>query len=673
MNNISSLITGFKLYLEDLSEISNKPYAASDSDVSIFMYANEFKNYLSDELDIDPKILSMSINDILDMDIENGKLVDPDDEEDDETVSSDPDTSPQTSESTDTLPSEDDSTSITNDENSLSDSAQIPLNQENQQNSIGNDSVSDLLNNLFVDDTFKNIIDLDKNGELNEEEIYSFLDAIKGFDGDDQNISLEDILSAIKTIKDNLLSSDNQLENNLDENQEVDDLQEAQSAPSSSAASAPSGVSGSSGSFSPSAVSSSQQQGTQEKTLDNMSKEELNSELNSAQADLSDKQNTLSAILDGSDSQIAKLQQNIDDSYDTYLEQLENVDEDLAEQVDNLKTDIDSKEDEIDSKEQEISDQESTVSDSETAYNNAVSSRKNLENILSTLKSMDTSDMDSDKKAELSSRISTVQTQLDNAKKKEEETKTAWDEAEDKLKQLNDEKDSLQADLDELNEQMTALEEEITQKYPEIQQYLDAYNTAKDEYDSYKQEAISNAKADIQESQNYVNEVQTAINNFDNKETIKEYCFNDFGEDIIEFASSFIGNNEGDGSADKFLGGENSSEIPWCAAFVEYVMENFGDYEDVPDWYKNIENKWWCPNIYQAASDAGAIINGNEVQTGDIVLFDWDGDGVKDHIGIVKVAENGQVITIEGNTSNQVAEKSYDINDSRLTFCKVVS
>ena len=642
MNNISSLITGFKLYLEDLSEISNKPYAASDSDVSIFMYANEFKNYLSDELDIDPKILSMSINDILDMDIENGKLVDPDDEEDDEIVSSDPDTS-QTSESTDTLPSEDDSTSITNDENSLSDSAQIPLNQENQQNSIGNDFVSDLLNNLFVDDTFKNIIDLDKNGELNEEEIYSFLDAIKGFDGDDQNISLEDILSAIKTIKDNLLSSDNQLENNLDENQEVDDLQEAQSAPSSSAASAPSGVSGSSGSFSPSAVSSSQQQGTQEKTLDNMSKEELNSELNSAQADLSDKQNTLSAILDGSDSQIAKLQQNIDDSYDTYLEQLENVDEDLAEQVDNLKTDIDSKEDEIDSKEQEISDQESTVSDSETAYNNAVATRETLESSLDALKSADTSDMDSDKKAELDSKIAELQSKIQDAKQAEDDAKTAWDEAEDKLKQLNDEKDSLQADLDELNEQMTALEEEITQKYPEIQQYLDAYNTAKDEYDSYKQEAISNAKADIQESQNYVNEVQTAINNFDNKETVKEYSNNIYDEEegqrLLDTAKQMLA--------------QYGSSTGYCATGVSrtfsmaYGLSLSGN---GCDWAANMEGLVdqgmfiEATNDYPNASDlsnlpAGAVVcwdkttgyGGGGAQYGHVTISDGNGGEISDH------------------------------------------
>ena len=63
--NFDVLKLGFANYLENISEISNKTYENLDSDISIFMYSTEFKNYISDELDVDPKILSMSINDIL--------------------------------------------------------------------------------------------------------------------------------------------------------------------------------------------------------------------------------------------------------------------------------------------------------------------------------------------------------------------------------------------------------------------------------------------------------------------------------------------------------------------------------------------------------------------------------------------------------------------------------
>ena len=44
-----------------------------------------------------------------------------------------------------------------------------------------------------------------------------------------------------------------------------------------------------------------------------------------------------------------------------------------------------------------------------------------------------------------------------------------------------------------------------------------------------------------------------------------------------------------------------------------------------------------------------------EPSPGTIIFFDWEGDGVTDHTGIVQKCENGTVYTVEGNTSNGVA------------------
>ncbi len=688
---------GFINYLQEISEISNKKYNTNNADVSIFMYANEFKNYLSDEINVDPKILSMSITDILKMEVKNGKLVDPNEDEE-EIPEEETDETTKSGEIKDTETA--DITEKPADEGKNLEQGDLPVEGqqglipeniqsygENPTINMGEVTVVDYLNTLFEEDTIKNVIDTDKNDELNAEEIETFLNAIKDYDGDDENISLEDILGAMidilkGTFNLNPEESETVNEEIMPANETREDINTGnQSAVGGTAptgrVSGGSGVSGPTGTSGGRTAGVTSQQGTEEKTLDNMNKEELNAELSSAQSDLSEKQSTLSAVLDGSDSAISQLEENVNQAYDTYQEQLKLVDEELAEQVDDLKSKIDEQENKIDQKEQEISDQESVVSDSETEYNNAVTTRENLETSLAALKSIDTSEMDSAKLSELNSKISELTTKVETAKRKEEEAKTRWDEAEEKLKQLKEEKEELisgQGGLDELNQQMTELEAEIIEKYPEIKEYLEAYNSAKETYDTEKQTAIANAKAEVQTAQNYVNEVQTAINNFENKETVKDYCFGEFGEDIADFAQQFIGYNESNGSADIFLyGGYTSSSTPWCAAFVEYIMKNSGSYEDLPDWYKDISNKWYCPNIDKAARDAGAIINGEEAQTGDIVLFDWDGDGTKDHVGIVKVTENGQVITIEGNTSNQVAERTYDINDSRLTFCKVVS
>ena len=663
--NFEALKVGFKSYLEEISEISNKTYSTENADISIFMYADEFKNYLSDELNCDSSIFSKSINEILDMEIVNGKLVAPEENSNNLTEENSGDNIIQPGNDNNSTNQTQNTTTEENAQPIASENGVMP--GEGSETKIEDPNIiTNILNDLLQDKTFKDTVDRDQDGNITEEELSGFLDVIKNYDKNGENISLEDIISAVKDIQDGVFvyATDEEIE------EEIGPTPQADAAGISSSGST-GGSSGSSGSFSvPSTYSAAQKKvsGTEEKTLDNMSKEELNSELNSAQADLSDKQNTLSAILDGSDSQIAKLQQNIDDSYDTYLEQLENVDEDLAEQVDNLKTDIDSKEDEIDNKEQEISDQESTVSDSETAYNNAVATRETLESSLDALKSADTSDMDSDKKAELDSKIAELQSKIQDAKQAEDDAKTAWDEAEDKLKQLNDEKDSLQTELDELNEQMTALEEEITQKYPEIQQYLDAYNTAKDEYNSYKQEAISNAKADIQESQNYVNEVQTAITNFNNKEDTKEYCMSgDLGDEVLELAYSMLGYSEGQ------VEGECGYNLPdglWCAAFVKYVLsETYGD--ELPEWYTNC-NYNSCSEVLAAANNNGcAFTDANDAKPGDLIIFNTN-RGTARHIGIVVSVENGVIKTIEGNTSSQVGERTYEVGSSKVnSFVRV--
>ena len=52
-------------------------------------------------------------------------------------------------------------------------------------------------------------------------------------------------------------------------------------------------------------------------------------------------------------------------------------------------------------------------------------------------------------------------------------------------------------------------------------------------------------------------------------------------------------------------------------------------------------------------NDAHAARNGLTItrapEPGDLVLFDWDSDGVCDHIGIVE--KPSPLVTIEGNTS----------------------
>lgn len=89
----------------------------------------------------------------------------------------------------------------------------------------------------------------------------------------------------------------------------------------------------------------------------------------------------------------------------------------------------------------------------------------------------------------------------------------------------------------------------------------------------------------------------------------------------------------------------------WCAMFVTFVFVTVKSKV-----FKRGEKYAYVPFILEAAkhphnNDFALVPKGNEA-TGDLVLFDWDKDGIPDHIGIIDVAGvNGVFYSIEGNTS----------------------
>lgn len=88
---------------------------------------------------------------------------------------------------------------------------------------------------------------------------------------------------------------------------------------------------------------------------------------------------------------------------------------------------------------------------------------------------------------------------------------------------------------------------------------------------------------------------------------------------------------------------------PWCAMFVTYCYVQVGS-------KAFIEGRQWAyvPYILSAARQGlfGLSVTKSPVQ-GALVLFDWDGDGVADHIGLFDkwVTQGTSFRTIEGNTS----------------------
>lgn len=95
---------------------------------------------------------------------------------------------------------------------------------------------------------------------------------------------------------------------------------------------------------------------------------------------------------------------------------------------------------------------------------------------------------------------------------------------------------------------------------------------------------------------------------------------------------------------------------PWCAYFVSWLAHGAG--APVGDGGSGFG---YVPSLEAWARRRGTWLPPNaNVQPGDVVIFRRGGAGVSDHIGIVeRVDADGTLHTIEGNSSNQVARRTY--------------
>lgn len=88
--------------------------------------------------------------------------------------------------------------------------------------------------------------------------------------------------------------------------------------------------------------------------------------------------------------------------------------------------------------------------------------------------------------------------------------------------------------------------------------------------------------------------------------------------------------------------------VAWCAIFVSWVFDKAGIPLGQVD---SLKGYHYCPSAYNFWKRTKRITS--QPAPGDIVLFDWNGDGSSDHTGIfVEWIEEGKVFTSwEGNTS----------------------
>ena len=143
---------------------------------------------------------------------------------------------------------------------------------------------------------------------------------------------------------------------------------------------------------------------------------------------------------------------------------------------------------------------------------------------------------------------------------------------------------------------------------------------------------------------------------------------------VVQTARGYLGSNEADGSHRKIIDGYNAHKPiargylvkytdAWCATFVSFVGIVCGLTDIMPtecgcgamiDLYR-AKGRWQENDAYRP-------------QPADIVMYDWDDNGVGDctgypeHVGIVEAVNGNTITVIEGNMSNKVGERALQVN-----------
>ena len=99
-----------------------------------------------------------------------------------------------------------------------------------------------------------------------------------------------------------------------------------------------------------------------------------------------------------------------------------------------------------------------------------------------------------------------------------------------------------------------------------------------------------------------------------------------------------------------------NSRVEWCACFVSWCYNQAGKIEP-----RFAGCEWQGVPWFQSRGQWGARGYEN-IAPGDAIFFDWDLDGVADHVGLVLGRDGSRVYTVEGNSGDACKIKSYDLN-----------
>lgn len=156
--------------------------------------------------------------------------------------------------------------------------------------------------------------------------------------------------------------------------------------------------------------------------------------------------------------------------------------------------------------------------------------------------------------------------------------------------------------------------------------------------------------------------------------TLPRTLSGDWAQDIVAIAQSQLGYTA---SSRNYILSENGTKKgytrygewygnpygDWCAMFVSFCSH----YTGIPN--EAMLHEMSCMRMVNNLIAVGLFHDAQEdyaPQSGDIIFFQWDGDTIPSHVGIVTEVTEAGIATIEGNSGGKVSKGSYNLADSHI-------
>lgn len=112
---------------------------------------------------------------------------------------------------------------------------------------------------------------------------------------------------------------------------------------------------------------------------------------------------------------------------------------------------------------------------------------------------------------------------------------------------------------------------------------------------------------------------------------------NPFGSNNVKYNTDYYGSA---------VSGENYA---WCCVFVWWLFKQCG----LSNLFYGGSKTAYCPTLVSWFKSNGQWVTSG-YKPGDVIFFDYQGDGSADHVGIVESVSGNKITCIEGNYSNSV-------------------